>query len=84
VIYVVFSREGYEALSTHGALVAGTQVRINPGVLSADELTELGEAKVTVHVLAEPVNGERESEVVATIEAAEADHPSAEIEVEYQ
>lgn len=83
MIYLIFSREGYETLIASSPGAEGLRLRVNDGVLTDSELEAWRGQGVDIALLEPTVDPASEHEVVAAVEAVEAVFPEETLLVEY-
>lgn len=83
MIYLIFSREGYDALIESSPSAEGLRLRVNGGVLTDPELEAWRAQGVDIALLESTVDPASEQEVVAAVEAVEAVFPEETLMVEY-
>lgn len=83
MIYLIFSREGYDVLMESSPSADGMRLRVNDGVLTDPELEAWREQGVDIALLEPTVDPASEQEIVAAVEAVEAVFPEETLLVEY-
>lgn len=82
MIYLIFTASGFEQARTI-IIDNSAQLWINEGVLTPQQINELGQHDVVITVLAKLVSPSDEKSIMQVIDRIEQQHPDAEILVEF-
>jgi len=82
IIYLIFSQEGF-AEAKESILADKAILCVNADFLSDEQVAELKQAEINVHLFSETVNGGNEKSILQVLKPIEEKHPKAEILIEY-